>query len=100
MNVLYCALDKKEFHRVFSCESAYEIQKKLEVVYERTNQVKECKISRFTRQYKMFEMESYESVHDMYTRCKVQFSHLNIVEFILSEQAPLSIKIILIIFNT
>jgi len=68
MNALFCTLDKKEFHRVSSCESAYEIWKKLEVVYEGTNQVKECKISRFTRQYEMFQMESYECVHDMYTR--------------------------------
>ncbi|KAH9697228.1 hypothetical protein KPL71_023524 [Citrus sinensis] len=47
MNALFCALDKKEFHRVSSCESANEIWHKLEVVYEGTNQVKESKISRF-----------------------------------------------------
>ncbi|KAH9734288.1 Integrase catalytic domain-containing protein [Citrus sinensis] len=41
MNALFCALDKKEFHRVSSCESANEIWHKLEVVYEGTNQVKE-----------------------------------------------------------
>ncbi|KAH9764150.1 hypothetical protein KPL70_001426 [Citrus sinensis] len=46
MNALFCALDKKEFHRVSSCESANEIWHKLEVVYEGTNQVKESKISR------------------------------------------------------
>ena len=40
MNALFCALDKKEFHRVSSCESANEIWHKLEVVYEGTNQVK------------------------------------------------------------
>ncbi|KAH9658467.1 CCHC-type domain-containing protein [Citrus sinensis] len=48
MNALFCALDKKEFHRVSSCESANVIWHKLEVVYEGTNQVKESKISRFT----------------------------------------------------
>ncbi|KAH9703924.1 hypothetical protein KPL70_011269 [Citrus sinensis] len=48
MNALFCALDKKEFHRVSSCESAQEIWNKLEVVYEGTNQVKESKISRYT----------------------------------------------------
>ncbi|KAH9698517.1 hypothetical protein KPL71_024037 [Citrus sinensis] len=47
MNALFCALDKKEFHRVSSCESANEIWHELEVVYEGTNQVKESKISRF-----------------------------------------------------
>ncbi|KAH9780463.1 hypothetical protein KPL71_008084 [Citrus sinensis] len=46
MNALFCALDKKEFHIVSSCESANEIWHKLEVVNEGTNQVKESKISR------------------------------------------------------
>ncbi|KAH9680380.1 hypothetical protein KPL71_026530 [Citrus sinensis] len=68
MNVLFCALDKKEFHRVSSCESANEIWHKLEVVYEGTNQVKESKISRYTRQYELFQMEQNESVYSMYTR--------------------------------
>ncbi|KAH9680506.1 Integrase catalytic domain-containing protein [Citrus sinensis] len=45
MNALFCALDKKEFHRVSSCESANEIWHKIEVVYEGTNQVKESKIN-------------------------------------------------------
>ncbi|KAH9743781.1 hypothetical protein KPL70_003419 [Citrus sinensis] len=68
VNALLCALDKNEFHRDSNCSNTYEIWRKLEVVYEGTNQVKECKISRFTRQYEIFQMESYESVHDMYTR--------------------------------
>ncbi|KAH9763720.1 hypothetical protein KPL70_001259 [Citrus sinensis] len=68
MNALFCALDKKEFHRVSSCESAQEIWNKLEVVYEGTNQVKESKISRYTRQYELFRMEQNESVYSMYTR--------------------------------
>ncbi|KAH9742057.1 hypothetical protein KPL70_002837 [Citrus sinensis] len=68
INALFCALDKKEFHRVSSCESANEIWYKLEIVYEGTNQVKESKISRYTRQYELFQMEQNESVHSMYTR--------------------------------
>ncbi|KAH9780462.1 hypothetical protein KPL71_008083 [Citrus sinensis] len=68
MNALFCALDKKEFHRVSSCESAQEIWNKLEVVYEGTNQVKESKISRYTRQYELFQMEQNENVYSMYTR--------------------------------
>ncbi|KAH9670992.1 CCHC-type domain-containing protein [Citrus sinensis] len=48
MNALFCALDKKEFHRVSSCESTNEIWYKLEVIYEGTNQVKESKINRLT----------------------------------------------------
>ncbi|KAH9769110.1 hypothetical protein KPL71_011871 [Citrus sinensis] len=68
MNALFCALDKKEFHRVSSCESAQEIWNKLEVVYKGTNQVKESKISRYTRQYELFQMEQNENVYSMYTR--------------------------------
>ncbi|KAH9658003.1 hypothetical protein KPL70_023317 [Citrus sinensis] len=68
MNALFCALDKKEFHRVSSCESANEIWHKLEVVYEGTNQVKESKISRYTRQYELFQMKQNESVYSMYPR--------------------------------
>ncbi|KAH9686494.1 hypothetical protein KPL70_014367 [Citrus sinensis] len=68
MNALFCALDKKEFYRVSSCESAQEIWNKLEVVYEGTNQVKESKISRYTRQYELFQMEQNENVYSMYTR--------------------------------
>ncbi|KAH9686293.1 Integrase catalytic domain-containing protein [Citrus sinensis] len=68
MNVLFCALDKKEFHRVSSCESAQKIWNKLEVVYEGTNQVKESKISRYTHQYELFQMEQNENVYSMYTR--------------------------------
>ncbi|KAH9679831.1 hypothetical protein KPL71_026290 [Citrus sinensis] len=68
MNALFCALDKKEFHRVSSCESAQEIWNKLEVVYEGTNQVKESKISRYTRQYELFQMEQNENVYSMYNR--------------------------------
>ena len=68
MNAFFCALDKKEFHRVSSCSNAYKILKKLEVVYKGTNQVKEFKINRFIRQYELFQMEQNKSVHSMYTR--------------------------------
>ena len=72
MNALFFALDKKEFCRVSSCESSQEIWNKLEVFYEGTNEVKEFKISRYTRQYKLFQMEKNESVYSMYTR----FTHI------------------------
>ena len=68
MNALFCALYKKEFHRVSSCESAKEIWNKLEVIYEGTNQVKESKINKYTHRYELFQMEQNESVYSMYTR--------------------------------
>ena len=68
INVLYCAVDNGEFNRISGCESGYEIWHTLEVVYKGTSQVKESKISRLTRQYELFKMESHESIHNMYTR--------------------------------
>ena len=56
MNALFCTLDKKEFYRVSSCESINEIWHKVEVVYEGANQVKESKISMYTRQYELNSM--------------------------------------------
>ena len=41
MNALLCALDKKKFHRVLNCSNAYEIWRKLEVVYEETTNEEE-----------------------------------------------------------
>ena len=35
MNALFCALNKKEFHRVSNCSNAYEIWRKLEIVLRR-----------------------------------------------------------------
>lgn len=48
-----------------SCKNAYRTSRKFEVFYERTKQVKEFKINRATKQYEIFQTESYESVYDM-----------------------------------
>ena len=68
MNSLNCALSKQEYFRVSDCQSAHEIWKRLEVVYEGTSQVKKSKISRLTREYELFQMETNESIHNMNTR--------------------------------
>ena len=41
INALFCALNKNEFHRVSYCSNAYEIWRKLEVVYEETTNKEE-----------------------------------------------------------
>ena len=68
MNVSFCTLNKKEFHRVSVCSNAYEIWRNSEIVYEGRKQVKESKISKYIRQYELFEMEQNEIVHLMHTR--------------------------------
>lgn len=68
MNALFYGLTKKQIFRVSGCSNAPEIWTKLQVVYEGINQVKEFKISKYTRQYKLFQIEQNESGHSMYTR--------------------------------
>lgn len=68
MNTLFCALAKKKLHGVLGCSNVYKIWRKLEVVYEGTNQVKESKISGYTKQYGLFQIEQNESLHVMYTQ--------------------------------
>ena len=43
MNVLFCTLDKKEFYRVSSCESAQEIWNKLEAIQKGQIKLKSLK---------------------------------------------------------
>ena len=68
MNVLYCALDKNEFNRVSTCNSAKEIWDRLEVTHEGTNQVKESKINILVHKYELFKMDSNETITCMFTR--------------------------------
>ena len=70
INALYCALSVNEFNRVSSCSSTKEILDRLEVIHEKTNQVKETKINMLVHKYKLFKMEPTESITSMYTRFK------------------------------
>ena len=45
MNLLYYALSAGKFNQIFTCSFTKKIWDRLEVTYERTNQVKESKIS-------------------------------------------------------
>ncbi|GKV11067.1 hypothetical protein SLEP1_g22353 [Rubroshorea leprosula] len=68
INMLQCALNPTEFHRVFGCDTAKEMWDMLEVTHEGTSQVKESKINRLIYMYELFKMKPEESIQDMYTR--------------------------------
>ena len=57
MNVLYCILDANEFNRIFIYTSAKEIWATLEVIHEKSNQVKESKINMPVHKYELFKMK-------------------------------------------
>ncbi|GKV05126.1 hypothetical protein SLEP1_g17167 [Rubroshorea leprosula] len=68
INMIQCALNPMEFHKVFKCNTAKEMWDKLEVTHEGTSQVKESKINRLNHMYKLFNMKPEESIQDMYRR--------------------------------
>ncbi|MQM23101.1 hypothetical protein Taro_056163 [Colocasia esculenta] len=67
-SILCCALSKKEFNRISACKSAMEMWEKLRITYEGTDRVKETKIDILVTQYERFQMQSGESITQMYSR--------------------------------
>ena len=68
MNILYYALDSTEFNQIFTCTTAQEIWNKLEVKHEGTLQVKSLKINLLVHNYKLFKIDSNETIFIMFTR--------------------------------
>ncbi|KAK2979444.1 hypothetical protein RJ640_015073 [Escallonia rubra] len=67
-NTISCDLDKNEYNRVSTCETAREIWRLLEVTHEGTNQVNETKINMLVQQYEAFKMKENKSINEMYSR--------------------------------
>ncbi|MQM13139.1 hypothetical protein Taro_046061 [Colocasia esculenta] len=67
-STLCCAFSKKEFNRISACKSAMEMWEKLRLTYEGTDKVKETRIDILVAQYKRFQMQSEESITQMYSR--------------------------------
>ena len=63
-----CALYKSEYEQIISCDSAKEIQDKLQTLHEGIDQVKETKISILVHQYEMFKMLEHKNINEMITR--------------------------------
>ncbi|MQL88818.1 hypothetical protein Taro_021385 [Colocasia esculenta] len=67
-SILCCALSKKEFNIISACTSAMEMWEKLRITYEGTYKVKETRIDILVAQYERFQMQSGESITQMYNR--------------------------------
>ncbi|MQM02538.1 hypothetical protein Taro_035304 [Colocasia esculenta] len=67
-SILCCALSKKEFNRVSACKSAMEMWEKLRITYEGTDKVKETRIDILVTQYERFQMQSRETITQMFSR--------------------------------
>ena len=68
MNALCCGLASREIGRVYTCTTATEMWRSLEVFHEGTSQVKKAKIDFLVRRYELFKMRPDESVSEMVAR--------------------------------
>ena len=66
--VLYNALPRKEFERIFMCNTAKEIWKTLLVTHQGNNQVKENKIDLVVQQYEQFSIPEDETIDSAFAR--------------------------------
>ncbi|CAL9075551.1 unnamed protein product, partial [Musa textilis] len=65
MNALFCALDKNEFNRISSCETAFDIWRTLEITHEGTSRVKDSKVNLLLHDFELFRMTPSETIDDM-----------------------------------
>ncbi|GJU06059.1 zf-CCHC domain-containing protein [Tanacetum coccineum] len=66
--VIYNALPRKEYERIFMCNTAKEIWKNLLITHQGNRQVKDNKIDLFVQQYEQFIIFEDESIDSVFTR--------------------------------
>ncbi|GKD54597.1 hypothetical protein Tco_1287984 [Tanacetum coccineum] len=66
--VIYNALPRKEYERIFMCNTAKEICKTLLITHQGNSQVKDNKIELLVQQYKQFVIFEVESIDSAFVR--------------------------------
>ncbi|GKC78011.1 retrovirus-related pol polyprotein from transposon TNT 1-94, partial [Tanacetum coccineum] len=66
--VIYNALTRKEYERIFMCNTAKEIWKTLLITHQCNNQVKDNKIDLLVQQYEQFVISEDESINSAFAR--------------------------------
>ncbi|GJT01973.1 retrovirus-related pol polyprotein from transposon TNT 1-94 [Tanacetum coccineum] len=66
--VIYNALPRKEYERIFMCNTAKEIWKTLSITHQGNNQVKDNKIDLLVQQYEQFIISEDESIDGAFAR--------------------------------
>ncbi|GKC59250.1 hypothetical protein Tco_1086848, partial [Tanacetum coccineum] len=66
--VIYNALSRKEYERIFMCNTVKDIWKTLLITHQGNNQVKDNKIDLLVQQYKQFVISEDESIDSAFAR--------------------------------
>ncbi|GJX63838.1 hypothetical protein Tco_0296738 [Tanacetum coccineum] len=72
--VIYNALPRKEYERIFMCNTAKEIWKALLITHQGNSQVKDNKIELLVQQYEQFVISEDESIDSAFARFNTIFT--------------------------
>ncbi|GKE47448.1 zf-CCHC domain-containing protein [Tanacetum coccineum] len=78
--VIYNALPRKEYERIFMCNTAKEIWKTLLITHQGNNQVKDNKIDLLVSQYEQFVIFEDESIDSDFARFKTIITSLKALD--------------------
>ncbi|GJS58041.1 hypothetical protein Tco_0652825 [Tanacetum coccineum] len=78
--VIYNALPRKEYERIFMCNTAKEIWKTLLITHQGNSQVKDNKIDLLVQQYKQFVISEDESINSTFARFNTIITSLKVLD--------------------
>ncbi|GKD31295.1 hypothetical protein Tco_1242073, partial [Tanacetum coccineum] len=78
--VIYNALPRKEYERIFMCNTEKEIWKTLLITRQGNNQVKDNKIDLLIQQYEQFFISKDESINSAFARFNTIITSLNALD--------------------
>ncbi|GJZ20090.1 zf-CCHC domain-containing protein [Tanacetum coccineum] len=78
--VIYNALPRKEYERIFMCNTAKEIWKTLLITHQGNSQVKDNKIDLFVQQYEQFVISEDESIDSAFARFNTIITNLKALD--------------------
>ncbi|GJZ94552.1 zf-CCHC domain-containing protein [Tanacetum coccineum] len=83
--VLYNALPKKEYERIFMCKTAKDIWQSLLITHQGNSQVKDNKIDLLVQQYEQFTILEEESIYSGFARFNTIITSLKALDEALDE---------------
>nr|GEU47090.1 copia protein [Tanacetum cinerariifolium] len=78
--VIYNALPRKEYERIFMCKTAKEIWNTLLITHQGNGQVKDNKIDLFVQQYEQFTIPKEESIDNAFARFNTIITSLKVLD--------------------
>ncbi|GJY03831.1 zf-CCHC domain-containing protein [Tanacetum coccineum] len=88
--VIYNALPRKEYERIFMCNTAKEIWKTLLITHRGNNQVKDNKIDLLVQQYEQFVIFEDESIDSVFARFNTIITSLKALDEEIEESNDLT----------